>query len=482
MNKRPPGKEQVKDNESYFNFSILLYAAVSVAIVVLLFDYVKPSADEPVSYLSYFIYFIGVIGLYVFYKSYARVRDEKRCVILAYKESEKNLFQVKSGSLEFHLYQFKELGTKNEELSINRILSHIYTEAESKKFDSSLVILNSYKEEFVTKTIRLFGFQKVALQLGILGTFIGLAMAFKDIGGANIDDHVINHLIRSLKIPFSASIAGLQVAFILWLHIDYLNRQQENLFKVMEKCVDALLNLARHAIYKNSITVELQHVSSRMDEISGKIEKGNELLYSQNSQISEGIGRLRTANSDLNLFLNGIEKQQQDFLISVKSLYDSLSPELISKELKGSLSNGAMEISEMMSKHLDNTLSKYSVVENSILTMNNHFKEFQIYLETQVKQGDESILRHKQEIFESVSQIVEMQKKYIEQVSKVDVKEDVKKIFSSFANNISAELKQSFDKLIPEVSGLAKGIAAYNERADKKAFWKWNPFSGLFKK
>ncbi len=473
---------QGSSSKGSYNFTLFLYDSISFLLVFVLFDYVKPSPEEPVSYLSYFIYLIGIIGLLLFYIYYSRLKKELSCALLTYNEADNFLIDVKTNGLEYQLHQFKELGTKDEDLTVNRIISHIHTEAESKKFESGLTILGAYKDEFASKTMRLFGFQKVALQLGILGTFIGLAMAFKDISGSSIDDKAVDHLLRSLKIPFSASIAGLQVAFIMWLHIDYLQKKQEVLFKTMEKCVDGLVNLARHAIYKDSITVELQHVSLRMDELAGKIEKSNELLYSQNGQISEGIGRLKSANSDLDMFLYGIANKQQEFLTTVKSLYDSLSPDLISKELKHSLSNGAQEISGVMSKHLNDTLDRYSEVEQSMVTMNDHFRELQVYLESQAKQGEENISRHKQEIFESFNQMMTMQKQYMEQLSKTDMREQIKEVLNSAASNITRELKSDFEKLVPQISSLVNEMTVFNNYTTRKLSWKkkWRKWLNIF--
>lgn len=448
---------------------LLLYFLLSAFLIIVLFDYVKPSPEEYVSYLSYCIYALGLIALFTFYTYHTRTEKEENCASVVHHQASKLLREVKVNQLEYHLHQFKDLGTKNKQLSVNRILTHIRTEAESKKFDSSLAILNSYKEEFAAENMRLLGFQKVALQLGIMGTFIGLAMAFKDLSGTKVDEQAIDHLLKSLRIPFSTSIAGLQVAFIIWLHVDHLQKKQEKLFRIMEECVDEVINLARHAIYKDSITVELQHVSSRMDELSGRIEKGNDLLYSQNSQIAEGISRLKNANTDLDIFINGIGEKQQEFMGSVKSLYDSLSPELISKELKYSLSNGAQEISGVMSKHLNDTLSRYSEVEDSMVAMNNNFKELQGYLAIQAKQGDENIMKHKQEIFHSFNEMVAMQKKYLEQLAKVDMRDQIKEIMTSCTTHLTTELKNNFEKLLPPISSLASEMAFHNDRIKRKA-------------
>jgi len=187
---------------------IIFNLALSAFIIIWLFRYVKPIPDESVSYLSYGIYGLGVLALLIFYGQLYRIKLEWDCAVKARKGAIDIFLDIKNNDLEYNLENITSLGNTKYFLSTNRIIDHIRTEAQSRRFDSSLTILNAYKEEFMSQYIRIASFQKIALQLGILGTFIGLSKAFSTIHTGNLD---FGALIASLKLPFSTSIAARRI-------------------------------------------------------------------------------------------------------------------------------------------------------------------------------------------------------------------------------------------------------------------------------
>ena len=81
-------------SKNFYNSTLLAYAGISALLLILLFDYVKPTTDEPVSFLTYFIYLIGGIGLYIFYKYNSQVQKEEKCANITHAEAKKILFVV----------------------------------------------------------------------------------------------------------------------------------------------------------------------------------------------------------------------------------------------------------------------------------------------------------------------------------------------------------------------------------------------------
>lgn len=440
---------------------LIIALLFSLAIITVLYEYVAPIPEEPVSYLSYFIYGLGALGLIIFYSCHARVKREIACAILSGKQAGALLTDIQNNGYSFNLNDLNtRVGTSNGKLSVNRIIGHIKTEAESRKFDSSLSILHAYKEEFFSMVMRLAGFQKVALHLGILGTFIGLSMAFRHL---DIDHPDFQVIVASLKLPFATSIAGLQVSLILWIHLELLQQKQEKLFKELEKCVDLVLNLARHAIYKDSITRELHHVGLKIDEVTGQIEKENELLQHQTKQISEGMSSLKHAGTDLDSFLTTMSQKQADFLKSVQGLYDSLSPGNISQALSEHLSIAVKQTFDAMMLHLDNTLGQYSKLETSITCMHSGLVELKNVIEELSQKNEAQLQSQRELVFKQMGDLLQKQDDYLSQLKSMDINEQLRQSIAAAAQGVSGELQSGIAQLAPSIAQLTSAMNMHNQ-------------------
>src|SRR5262249_38104955 len=97
-----------------------------------------------------------------------------------------------------------------------RLFQHICKEAKDRKFDSSATVIQSYSEEALAPIFTLHTLQKIALWLGILGTFVGLLVALRASDFSRLTDGSsfelsVQKMFGGLFISFTASVAGLEV-------------------------------------------------------------------------------------------------------------------------------------------------------------------------------------------------------------------------------------------------------------------------------
>lgn len=428
------------------NKRLIIYLLVSLLLIVFLFPHVRPIPEEPVSYLTYLIYLLGAVGMGVFYFHIFRVDKEQKCSAEAQQQAANFLWEIRNGHSAFNLENLDKIGSTEYRLSTNRMIDHIKTEARSRRFDSSLTILNAYKDEFMSSFVRIAGFQKIALQLGILGTFIGLSMAFRKIDTNNVD---FGALITALKLPFATSIAGLEVSLILWLHLDYLHQKQEALFIGLEKCIDEVLNLARQAVFKGSILVELDHIGLKIDDMNARIEKESAQIEKQTGQIAEGLQHLGKAGAGLDDFLGQIVDKQLQFMRSVEELYKSLSPQQITSELKLGLTD-------------------------TVSAMTKGLSQLEEYIEQQRKKQEADTVHQQQALFSRMDLLLKAQQEYTQQLKNVDMKEHIRQVIANAALQVSNDLNAQVQKLLHPMSRLSDTIDTQNElmlrKLNKKSF------------
>jgi predicted nucleic acid-binding Zn-ribbon protein len=227
--------------------------------------------------------------------------------------------------------------------SMIRLFQHICKEAKDRRFESSVNVIQPYREEALEDIFKLQSVQKIALWLGILGTFVGLLGAIQvgDLSrGAQESGadpmSIVYKMFDNLFIAFSASLAGLEVAVILGAFLLVLRARQDAYFKSMESAVVTMLSLARNATNRDEFLVEFGQIRQSMDalkdelyqqtkELSGGMYDVRERLRQQTGQIQAGMEKLAAADSQFDGFLKHLSARQQALLDDVRSVYDSIS-------------------------------------------------------------------------------------------------------------------------------------------------------------
>lgn len=213
-------------------------------------------------------------------------------------------------------------------LSPIRLIDHITNEAMISKFDSGVNLVQPFQDESLEIIFKLHNYQKLALWIGIAGTFIGIMGA---ISPAIIEGLTTNFLqtitlmFESLAISFSASVAGLLSAIILAWFILIIRKKQEIYFKNMKSVVTVILTAARKSKNKDkylgeidkfkedladsrAIVHDLQQSIFRMQQSINQLQQQ---IVSQNGQIQKSIDRFFDSNEKLNVVVTKTEQELQ---------------------------------------------------------------------------------------------------------------------------------------------------------------------------
>lgn len=275
-----------------------------------------------------------------------------------------------------------------------RSFRNIIKEAKNRNFDSSGNAIEPCREETLGDIFKLQSLQKIALWLGILGTFIGLLLAIKE---GNIDNvqsasedaflKVVNKMFDGLAISFHASLAGLEVAIILGFCILLLRKRHEMYFQKMEDAIGTVLSTARNSINKDEFLSDLKQVTYELEKVrssfSDKLTRTSQDLNNLQSQISaqnkyieNGLTRLSEINAEFERFRLTVNERQKEILEEIKSTINAVS---LRTAIQESVKQAGQHITENMTPgvaQISNQLQRFNELVISLKLLLNGQREF----------------------------------------------------------------------------------------------------------
>jgi hypothetical protein len=305
-----------------------------------------------------------------------------------------------------------------------RLFQHICKEARDRKFESSVNVIQPYREESLDDIFRLQNLQKIALWLGIAGTFIGLLRAIQigDFVDPNSNDlmQIVRGMLNNLFISFSASLAGLETAVILGLLILLLRKKQERYFQCMETSVVTMLSLARNAVVKDDFLHEFRQANDSLVQVRDVIDNQNRVLTlvfnnvrqeinKQSGQIQNGIDGIAKARTEFDGFLKEINETQREFIRDMKSFYDAISLKTLGTTLQGSIIQAGKHISDTINPQVLQISAQLAEFNKSIALLNQAMNQQTRQTSETVRRLEDQIRSQQQENIKTVKAMTQLQ-------------------------------------------------------------------------
>jgi biopolymer transport protein ExbB/TolQ len=410
------------------DWSFLLRVFISLLFVVVVFAATYPQSgrtlDTQVAWMSNLFHVLTIWGAIAVIKIIAKIKVEHAIADYVDDKASNELRKIKNGERDRIILDRVESeilpNNEDEELGIMRIFKQILKEAKDRGFDSSTNLMESYREECIGDIFKLQSVQKIALQLGILGTFIGLIMALDKISLASAGQ-IIEQLSAALKISFGTSIAGLEVSIILWLFILLVRRKQEAYFKSMENATVTMVSLARNAINNDEFITEISQIKRYMEDLGNRIHDQSLKIQAQTTQLQTGMEKLANARTHFDEFLREITQAQIGFVDEIKTVYNIFSPTQISIELKSKLSTAVDSISDTFKTNLGEASGKLVELNSSLFHLSETLKGIEKQVQQQnmqIEAKDAKIHDAKTEFYNSVQQVNQVQLMFVSELRK----------------------------------------------------------------
>lgn len=438
----------------------VIYIVIAIAIVLFLIPYATPIYGDPITYISGVIFLVFILGFYHFVRLLVRLEEERKFIEDTRSLANKALRENNN----ITLAQLRAELPRKPNLFTNRMIEHIFTEAEVRKFESSIVTVQNYKDDFYSRIFKIGTIKTVALQMGVLGTFLGLMRSFQSMGGSGVDINIIKTALQS---AFITSIAGLGASVILGLFIMLLREKQDVLFHIMETATDRILTLVRKAdnAYKANDFLE---VNNHINQLADSVSSQSESLEHQTNVIMKGIAQLKRSEGDFNDFLGEISNTQTIYLAEINKIYQKFSPDAISEELKKSLALSVENMSSHLGENLATTLTKYDKLNDSFNLMNENMKTIHNQLQDQIKFGNEDVNKSKKEMYESLQKLTDIQNEFVASVSDVQISTQLKDSILTTGEKVAKQYKEEATAMLKEVKSLNKELKNYNETATEE--------------
>lgn len=423
--------------------NFLVIVVIAILLLILLWDFTYGQIGMLIIIFNPVIHLLGVLGILSTIKFLAEVRVNSDIVEEIEERGSEYLGKIQNNKirrLTLDKLQNKIL-PNNETIpkpAMIRLFQRIVMEAKDRQFESSIALVQPYQDESYEKIIQLSYFQKLALRLGILGTFLGLILAIKELAEQGISDDItelIRALFDDLYLAFSTSVAGLEVAILLGVLLAFLQRKQKRYFQKMEDAVLTMLSIARNAINKDEFLSEFSQIYGLMNELSNKIYDYNQSVKKSvgsaeqkiaglTVEIEQGLKQLSQMKGEFNRFIENLTTTQQQFIDDMQSIYDVISLKRISDELQKSIITAG--------KNVGNRVEQ---------------TEEKVEMQTeQIQKGIEKLAFASQEFAQFLDEIRQTQEQFIN---------EVRKSYDATAVN---NLKQALSKNSSQMHRLAKVI------------------------
>ncbi|MFM7682793.1 MAG: MotA/TolQ/ExbB proton channel family protein, partial [Bacteroidota bacterium] len=378
---------------------------IAIIILFIFWDFTYGEKNTATLIFNLIIHSFGILGVLAGIKFLAEIKVNTDIVIHVETKGDQILDKIKKqkiqnvtlDKLEGILPNQAQANSKNSDTqpAMIRLFQRIIKEAEDQQFESSVAVMHPYKDESYDELLQISNYQKLALRLGILGTFIGLIIAIKNLADNGISDDItelIKSLFSSLYLAFSTSVAGLEVAILLGFLLSILHRKQKKYFRKMEEAVLTMLSLARNVISKDEFSQELQKFKYKLDQfgdrlydscqsIDNDIRRSQQQISSLTTQIEQGLKQLSQSKTEFDGFLNKISGTQKQFITEMQQIYDVTSLKKMSDELQRNI----IITGKSLGNRVENTEEKIELqtekIQQGIDRLSQSYLEFSQFLE-----------------------------------------------------------------------------------------------------
>ena len=353
-------------------------------------------------------------------------------------------------------------------LSMPRLAEHVIKNAEDRKFDSSMIIMQPYREEALNDVFKINGLQKASLQLGIVGTFLGLIAAFIEMGTSGSDImEALPQIVEALKYSFSSSIAGLVAALSISMGILLiLKRQQEAYYRSMEESTDSLIRLCRNSRNKDAFLNSFDQMKETVDQVYNGVENQTAKLQVQTQTISDGIRRLTNTKTEFEGFLNKITEVEGEFIGEMRHIYDKLSPEVTSRELRRSLNDAVKGISTSLDENLITAIKKYHTLNENLEKLGDNLGQMESRLEKQVVDYEvhsKEIRNLQKELHDFVLNFTGKQDDFVNKITGNHVAAKLLESVETVGKQVSVKQSKDLEKVTKNMEKLTSELKSYNK-------------------
>ena len=351
---------------------------------------------------------LGLYGLYGYALLFARVAVDRAIAGHVARECRRRLSTGEASTLTVE--QLSSILPTNEDGSLAslRLFEAILTDAADHQFGTRELILEHYRKDSIDRTQPVDELQRVALHLGILGTFLGLVFAVPhlvDIGGENLDLGSFAPFFSGLESCFTTSVGGLITSLFLGGAGGVLEKRITRYFAELDEAVALTLALARRARNPEIDPQTLDTLNSSIRSLAERVFAQSKRIQIQTSAIEQGLQGLQGAREEFADMLSGVSSLKASVLEQVKAVHQSLNLKPAFQQLE----DGMLESAKLFADEVAETTRSTEGVAKDIAEAVGDAIELS-------RETSESTQRALEALEARVSTLAEEREQYLEQL------------------------------------------------------------------
>lgn len=215
--------------------------------------------------------------------------------------------------------QYQSVGLQSR--SVERIFNIIVEEARNNRSSPASILLSQFRSEMSDYLVPIVHKQRLCLQLGILGTFLGMLICITAIDADDLLElapQAINGLFSGMQTAFVTSIWGLLASIFLTYCSGALQKSIRALLTQVESLLTDSISVGRNLVGRDALVDELTDMRDRLDISNRHLE----LLTDQFRKTVDLLGKLKAPQEDLR---QGLERLSGSISASVQAVIDKLN-------------------------------------------------------------------------------------------------------------------------------------------------------------
>lgn len=379
----------------YQNFGLILVTLAAGMMVVALFPQTYPKGEALVTFFSLLIHGLAVFGIFYAVLVAARIDVDDALAQRVELKASRELDKIRSGLVDrIKISRLESIIPNNPywNRGMIKLFGRVLQDTRDRRVSQATEAMQPYRERSVGDIFFIQNLQRIALHLGILGTFIGLVYAL-----SYLNDPVVTHaseqegdfmsmMISSLHLSFCTSIAGLQASVALGLLMMALRRRQEAYFDHMESATSKFVSLSRKVEVADEYLLEFEQMRESIRSHEQGMQGQARVVKNQTEEIRTGLDRLMGLKKTFNDFLEDIRGEQAHVLSEMKSVYKIISPKQVAEDLEASLDKSIRKVSRTFNSDLQQGLEELDRYNDSLDKLKESMASMSQQAETHAKE------------------------------------------------------------------------------------------------
>lgn len=237
-------------------------------------------------------------------------------------------------------------GTKHTEAFL--LFKNLINKTDQMRLEAASQVVQPLKDRLLVGYSNVSDLQRVSLHLGILGTFIGLVLAFKNSGlgsAGQLGRFDIGPLVDALQLAFATSIAGLFAALFFLLFNWTMRDLSKNLLSSFEEMAENLIFLSLRLPLSPDVLNQIGILTRHVENVDESIAINSQRSERLTNIIEEGVDKLAGTRKGFDDLIKDVADGQSDLIREIQDFYKTISPEILGKDVKESFEKALIPLS-----------------------------------------------------------------------------------------------------------------------------------------